>query len=489
MGKVGAAYDSLKALDDAEPLVSTDKVTVLQAAANNNERATTMAALITFLTGTFMKGVIADNQVPFGDGIELTGSDDLTWDGTTLGVVGDVQTTKNSVTRSLEGKPDEVEEIGSMADFPDAVAGVRTLVAGKTYRILAALTTSDRFVLPTGSTINFESGTFNIGISITYTGTGTLFTGTDITALQIFGMAFLNTGSGTLFNISAGVSNFPFVTFNTSLAFGWASVGTVTNVLYFADSSAFVNCTAGITMVDPLNINLILGAYFNTSDLGTIFFDIQGTGFVTLACSQIRTTGRAGEFIFKVANGIDDASSLRFVNNEFINANLFDPAGRDKTDPAINTLANAGQPDSFTIGSYIVDSNTTATTFAGNSIFTDFDFNALAIAGDNIELFTLTDTTTGELTYNGVEDFDGTITFIVYCTSTGGAVDFEIRLVLNGSELTDIFHPGLNIGNGTKAFPVSVPVCLVTGDTIRPQVQRLSGTSSLTATHASMSIN
>lgn len=468
------AYEKVNKLDNAATPTDIDFIVANQGGFDKKMTVSQLTNFISPLTGT-----LADNQLAVGGAIANTieGSSDLTFDGT------DLKVRSIAVARAATN----IVEIYTMADFPTPSAGVVTLEANKTYRLMASITTSDRFVIPTGTIVNFESATFNIGLTFFYTGSGTLFTGTDVTAFQIFDVLFSASGGGTFYSISAGVSNFPLITFFKSVAVGFASMGTVTNALYLSHFSSHVNCTAGLTLADPVDITLSDCKYFNTTDLGTTYFTITGSAIVTAAMINVIVTTRATETVFNIANTINATSAIRMVGGNFMGDGVvFDASGLDETSPNLTVFHNANQKNSFTIGSYVVDGNTTATTFAGNGVFTDFDFNALAIAGSTIERFTLNDTTTGELTYNGIEDFDGEATFVVYCTSTGGAVDFQVRIIKNGVALPDVFIPTLDIGSETKAFVVSVPIKLETTDTMRPQVLRVSGTSSITAAEASM---
>ncbi len=162
----------------------------------------------------------------------------------------------------------------------------------------------------------------------------------------------------------------------------------------------------------------------------------------------------------------------------------------DHTDPRILSVNNSGVfPESKTIGYYLVDDNTTVTTFSGSGVWTNLNLNALATAASNIEEFTLTNTTIGELRYDGLSPFAGKITFTAYVTISGGGQDFEMRAVKNGSALVDTFEPRLNVDSENKIFQITVPVSLVNGDLVRPQALRVGGTSGLIVSHLSMEIN
>ena len=99
--------------------------------------------------------------------------------------------------------------VNSMSDFPAAVAGVRTLVSDTLYSISAELTTTDRFVLAEGVTIEGQSSS---GVGLTYTGTDTMFTGVDVSCQ--FHRARISSPTGKTFDISdtvGGLRNFLFI--------------------------------------------------------------------------------------------------------------------------------------------------------------------------------------------------------------------------------------------------------------------------------------
>ena len=159
-----------------------------------------------------------------------------------------------------------------------------------------------------------------------------------------------------------------------------------------------------------------------------------------------------------------------------------------EADPRMRVVANAGMPDSRTIGAYIVDSNTIATSLT-SGVWTDLDLGGNVAPASNIERFVVTNTTTGEIRYIGTEAFSGIITFTAYVTSVGGANDFMMRAVKNGLTLPDTFEPVQNVGSDKKHYQIIVPVELVNGDLIRPQAFRVDGTSTLTISDMSMKIS
>lgn len=161
--------------------------------------------------------------------------------------------------------------------------------------------------------------------------------------------------------------------------------------------------------------------------------------------------------------------------------------GRDCNSIGVSCLGNGVEEDSKNVGSYLVNNNTVATSLV-SGVWTDLDLGGIVLSANNIQRFTITNTTTGEIRYDGLKPFSGSINYTAYATSTGGARDFKMRTVKNGSVLPDTFEPVQSIDSKSKQFQIIVPILLVTGDLVRPQALRVDGTSTLTVSHMSMSI-
>ena len=161
----------------------------------------------------------------------------------------------------------------------------------------------------------------------------------------------------------------------------------------------------------------------------------------------------------------------------------------DQKNPKASVRDNPGQADSRTIGSCHVNSNATVTVIVTLNTYTDLNLNASALAGSNIERWSLTDTTTGELTYNGIEPFSGTISAQLSTLGETGSPEYRFRAVKNGAALAD------GIESVREAGAVQIvttglvaPVSVVTGDTIRLQVNNIDNAEDITITHLSVSI-
>ena len=118
----------------------------------------------------------------------------------------------------------------------------------------------------------------------------------------------------------------------------------------------------------------------------------------------------------------------------------------------------------------------------------NLNLNALAIAGSSIERFTLTNTTTGELTYNGEDRFFGNALMQMQVDSIGSAQVYQIRIIKNGSPTSDAIVMGLAVAGSDLFMAVQTPLDLVNGDTVRGQIRNTGGTRAITIKNNTMSI-
>lgn len=139
-----------------------------------------------------------------------------------------------------------------------------------------------------------------------------------------------------------------------------------------------------------------------------------------------------------------------------------------------------GAPQSpLNIGSMTSPENAVETVISTQSVFVDLNLNDSAVPGSNINLWSVSDADTGELTYNGLSPFMGSIIAVLAIVSAGAADEFHFRAVKNGSPLVDNILSGHEISNTLGSLTLLAPISVVTGDTIRIQVENADGTSNI----------
>lgn len=168
----------------------------------------------------------------------------------------------------------------------------------------------------------------------------------------------------------------------------------------------------------------------------------------------------------------------------------FSNASLDQKDVRVSAFANPGQQDSKAIGSFHVNSNATATVIAAALTFVNLNLGGNALAGSNIERWTLTDATTGEMRYDGLQPFSGTLLAQVSLQAAGGSPAYAFRVVKNGAVLPDGIETTVETPDALTVVGVGLlaPVMVVNGDLIRLQVANQDGTDDVTISHLSVSI-
>jgi len=152
---------------------------------------------------------------------------------------------------------------------------------------------------------------------------------------------------------------------------------------------------------------------------------------------------------------------------------------QDEDTIGVRALSNGAQKDSRAIGSFKALGNSTATVISTVDVWVDLNLNASATAALNISRHTLTNTTTGELRYDDLPPINGNVVASISASSSGGSQEFEFRVVVNGSPLSDAIVASVEIGGDTIAVPLIVPLARVQNDLTRIQVRNIDGTSNI----------
>jgi len=163
-------------------------------------------------------------------------------------------------------------------------------------------------------------------------------------------------------------------------------------------------------------------------------------------------------------------------------------ASLNETSPFVRSVGNLGLADSKFIGSVNVTGNTTVTVINNSNEWTDFDLGGNALESSNIERWKLIDDTTGEVEYIGVNPFSGTLSASFTASGTGGGVDYEFRMIKNGSVTSDNIISGITTTAALRNASLLAPVTAVNGDLFRLQVQNLDNTNTITIANMSTSI-
>lgn len=138
--------------------------------------------------------------------------------------------------------------------------------------------------------------------------------------------------------------------------------------------------------------------------------------------------------------------------------------------------------DSVNIGSFLVGGNTTKTIIATQNTYVDLNLSGLAEEASDIELWSLTNSTTGELRYDGITPASLRCTGLVAAYSAGGTQRFNFRLLRNGSPLAspDNVSIPIEIKATIASSPLLWSIEVNPNDLFRLQVENADGVSDIT---------
>lgn len=299
------------------------------------------------------------------------------------------------------------------------------------------------------------------------------------------------------------------------------------SVTSIADASITINSfeESGTDPVNDTQVNI--SAYSNVKPGQTIFIDgatqgdLNGVSIVTrvaddelsfdidvaFSVSSTATLGR-GRFTTSVNHGYVEGQTVSIemvdatydgffeilrieANNTFvINADFLgtstgtaDITTKNETSIGVSSQNNGAQKDSMTIGSLVVGGNATATVIGTINVFVDLNLGSPgAVAAGNIERFTVTNTTTGEIRYDGLSPATLNVTGLLAASSSGGSQRFNFQALKNGSVLPspDDVNVPIEVGSNLSAASLAWAIEMVTGDLFRIQVANADGTSNIT---------
>lgn len=385
----------------------------------------------------------------------------------------------------LLGKPliissTESVSIASESDFPEPIGG-QIFLDNKRYIIANSVSISNELVPPTDGSVMFQgdNGSFSV---LTYTGTGSMFSnlalgvGTIVLDTMVFSCP-----SGKFFNLDGSAAGLMLAKF--SIFANIANMGNIDGIGSSTIACSMFTVGTGIVYNNTAGITYSRNFFRLPQDVGgSDMITVTGTNGDVQITSNFMDTAAANQNLLNITAGSTVTSGVVVGNGFNVSGggSIFKAGSKDEKDLSWNYSSNSGVKDSAKIGSFVVVGNTTATTISTINVWTDINLGAGAVAGSDIERFSITDATTGEITYTGLDEFGGPVSSTMQIDSTGAAQTYEFRFLINGSVTTDGAVMGVSIASNDVALSFISPLKLVTGDTVRIQTRNIDGTRDLT---------
>lgn len=153
------------------------------------------------------------------------------------------------------------------------------------------------------------------------------------------------------------------------------------------------------------------------------------------------------------------------------------------------TVANntdwSGLRTDKSIAAMNVVNNATATVIAAINTWTDLNLNASAAASISNTNWTVSNTTTGELTYNGTNDITVISMFNASLLGLAGQDTYQIRTLVNGSVTADNIIASTTFNNQQRNITLIAPITVSTNDTVRIQIQNTTAADNVTVVQVS----
>ena len=364
--------------------------------------------------------------------------------------------------------------VNSITDLPTAIAGVITLVGGTNYFISSDISTSNRFVLGSGTVISSNDG---YGTTLTYTGTGDMFTFVNgLSGVKEIGLRCAN---GTLFNSSAVTSG--------NLLLRWLFMYEVKNLgTINAPSTGIYDCFIqlhtgqGFTVSGGSNVRLNMETLTiaSTTSATSVFMDLDGATFTSLNINGIifLSTTAGQVFLTGSASGANlNTDVIGFVSKVTINGAM----------SGLSTITNNDAGWDFTDNNKIGDTrpiammsmNATATTTIAtintpvivNGVFSDAESSLYTISS------------AGRITYNGKRPQSSDVTASITFISSSGTNTFEFYVAKNGTPITQsgISREVTSTVSGNISLVWDLP--MIENDYIEIWVANTTGTNNVDA--------
>ena len=374
--------------------------------------------------------------------------------------------------------------VNEEADFPNAVAGVITLLADTVYIITSEFSTANRFVMSNNTTV---FGWSVLGPLLTYTGSGTMFTSVDVDC--VFNNLHVKASSGKVFDCSATTPGVNIVGINNVNIMECVTVGTFTSLFSLAiDNMVGIPVTNGINFVGTgWNLINIVELALISASAGFIAVDLGVAVADNINILDMFTSAPSGAIGIK---GAASSANLTATGRGQIAASSFIGAIAPLSGIVINDDVQWNSSNNQGIKDTRPDSLSYNT--AGTTVTISVQSTPVKIGGtwvdDNSSHFTVDGS--GRSTYNGINDLQVPITLTVTADpASGGATDFIVYIAINGTVQTGSGVPARAAAADREPVTVIWQHEFETGDYVEAFLSNETGTVDFDVIHAVLRVD
>jgi len=361
-------------------------------------------------------------------------------------------------------------------DFPAQSGGIITLEDNTTYVLTSSVSTAYKFTLG----INNAFVSFNpFKTSLTYTGTGVLFTGTDV-SFSTSGIGIVAT-LGTIFDMTDTVGGVKYISLSRTVIAGAAKLGSIDDMLGIGMSQTSIVADAGIDFtgsniqvlsIDQTRLVSTSGTFVGI-DLGTaILDDVNINAFTVVAPS-----GAIGIRGASASGNIPTGKIANVTNSSFTGGTTTPLSGISADDIRWKFDGNsANVPDTMPDSLLSLVLNATATTLSVGV--------PTIVAGTWVDERSsqFTNTSGGRGTYNGERDLTTPIDIsITVDVASGTNKSIRAYVAINGTVVTNS-GKAVNISSGDpKELTLHWQAALSTSDYVEVFIENETDSVNATA--------
>lgn len=382
---------------------------------------------------------------------------------------------------------DSVIPVYTASDFGVESGAGYQLLAFQHYVLMDEVTLTKPLLLPADGPIEISPTAFAAS-SIECVGTFDIFSGSSAFGLYLHGLVVNGDGNQTIFNLVSGGSSVAF--FISSDVCAFANMSSIGRIEGFNSVDMFLMSFNGFSTGLTVDDNAIFFGdtlVFNSGvTTGIPDVTIEGTSETVVfdRCRQSRTTN-------SIAYKIDNASAVsdgKIINCSFSDqgGSFTDPTGKDRTDPNWTLLDNGDAKDSRNIACVYLSGSETITVAASNTFYEIGGTNFLSKIA---ERFTVT--TSGVITYSGVNPIDIKVTAVATIEKVGGGANIlEARIAKNWTTAAVGEVDSAAQTQNSDPTSVAIQTCLEieNGDNIRVIMANNSGTANIIANLSNITI-